>query len=377
MPGHGGFQPAPPMLSSQPPGATCPSSDALVTCVSWNCLPGSAELYADSYDLLMEPVEDILDEHEHCGWGNPLDLTVKATTSSSFEEFIEMREDDCGNRVLMMGGFLQCHSVDEHLYHEMMVHPAFTAFQLQAGRGPETIFLGGSGDGAGPREVLRWRSVRNVTMVDIDYEVTRFSLEWMPTLSNGSFKDPRLKVVTGDAMAFLQELPEETAFDVLIMDFPDVADSQVLEKLYSEDFYRLCRRHMHAASVLAVQTGPCSQTTRAGYKARCQMLQQSILPNIAKVFQEAEVLLHPMATWKVDRKFPSEWSSFTLARLSSEELDYSREVWREHIDGELRYYSGEKHWAALNHPLPLANHLRELLRKPPKPKAARAANSEL
>lgn len=34
-------------------------------------------------------------------------------------------------------------------------------------------------------------------------------------------------------MAFLQELPEETAFDVLIMDFPDVADSQVLEKLYS------------------------------------------------------------------------------------------------------------------------------------------------
>ena len=25
--------------------------------MSWNCLPGSAELYADSYDLLMEPVE--------------------------------------------------------------------------------------------------------------------------------------------------------------------------------------------------------------------------------------------------------------------------------------------------------------------------------
>ena len=24
------------------------------------------------------------------------------------QEFIEMREDECGNRVLMMGGFLQC-----------------------------------------------------------------------------------------------------------------------------------------------------------------------------------------------------------------------------------------------------------------------------
>eukprot|EP00913_Durusdinium_trenchii_P026017 g24410.t1 len=72
------------------PSKAMAGSSQLLRCfllsVSWNCLPGSAELYADSYDLLMEPVEDILDEHEHCGWGNPLDLTVKATTSSSFEE---------------------------------------------------------------------------------------------------------------------------------------------------------------------------------------------------------------------------------------------------------------------------------------------------
>eukprot|EP00439_Symbiodinium_sp_Y106_P053314 s3087_g7.t1 len=34
---------------------------------------------------------------------------------------IEIRADSCGNRLLMMGGFLQCHSVDEHIYHEMML----------------------------------------------------------------------------------------------------------------------------------------------------------------------------------------------------------------------------------------------------------------
>eukprot|EP00434_Breviolum_minutum_P023698 symbB.v1.2.020904.t1/scaffold1783.1/size101483/5 len=71
-------------------------------------LPTSFAVYADSYDLLFEPVEDMIDEHEHCGWANPMDLTVKASTSSAFEELIEVREDDCGNRVLMMGGFLQC-----------------------------------------------------------------------------------------------------------------------------------------------------------------------------------------------------------------------------------------------------------------------------
>lgn len=49
----------------------------------------SQRLFLVHWDVLRVRVvafQDILDEHEHCGWGNPLDLTVKATTSSSFEE---------------------------------------------------------------------------------------------------------------------------------------------------------------------------------------------------------------------------------------------------------------------------------------------------
>lgn len=325
-------------------------------------------VYADSFDLLFDPVEDIVDEHEHCGWANPIDLTIKASTSSPFEEVIEIREDDCGNRVLMMGGFLQCHSVDEHIYHEMMIHPALSVFLLQSGRAPEKIFLGGSGDGAGPREVLRWRSVLNATMVDIDYEVTRFASEWMPQLANGSFQDPRLHLVTGDAMQYLQELPKDHTFDVVILDFPDVADSRALEKLYSVDFYRLCREHMHEKSVLVAQTGPCTHMNRAGFRASCNMLEHFILPSIVKVFQEVDVLLHPMATWKVDRSISSEWSSFTMARLAEfEPLDVSQEAWREHIDGELRYYSGARHVAALHHPRPMVNRFLTLRGKAPLP----------
>ena len=30
--------------------------------------------------------EDMIDEHEHCGWANPIDLTVTASTSSAFED---------------------------------------------------------------------------------------------------------------------------------------------------------------------------------------------------------------------------------------------------------------------------------------------------
>lgn len=41
-----------------------------------------------------------------------------------------------------------------------------------------------------------------------------------------------LPVCRGDALSFLRDLPESQKFDVLILDFPDVADNPVLEKLY-------------------------------------------------------------------------------------------------------------------------------------------------
>ncbi|CAJ1362261.1 unnamed protein product [Effrenium voratum] len=328
--------------------------------------PAGCALYADSFDLLMAPIEEIISEHEHCSWANPIDLPVTASTSSDFEAEIEIREDECGNRLLMMGGMIQCHSVDEFIYHEMMVHPAFSTFFAQNGRAPAHVFLGGSGDGAGPREVLRWRNLRNATMVDIDFEVTRFSLEWIPSLARGSFEDPRLHLVTGDAWGWLQG--SNDIFDVIILDFPDAFDNVMLEKLYSQEFYRLCRAHMHAGSVLVAQTGPCTQVARSGFRAQCPVLESLILANMAAVFEDVETMLHPMATWKPERRGASEWSSFTLARMASSPALAAAadgEPWRDEIDGVLRYYSRDVHVAALDHPRPLVFRLQSLARKEP------------
>ncbi|CAE7330774.1 speE [Symbiodinium natans] len=246
--------------------------------------PRCQALWTETFDVLMAPIQELIDAHSHCGWANPMDLKVVASTKSDFEAQIEIRADGCGNRLLMMGGFLQCHSVDEHVYHEMMVHPALLTFATLAGRPPHSVFLGGSGDGAGPRELLRWQSLSNVTMVDIDYEVTRFALEWVPGFASGSFEDPRLRLITGDAWIHLKEMPEDQTFDILILDFPDAFDSKELEKLYSKEFYKLCRSHMHDKSVLVTQSGPCAEVTRSGTRAKCWLLEELILPSLTAVF---------------------------------------------------------------------------------------------
>ena len=54
-------------------------------------------------------------------------------------------------------GLAKLDSEDEHIYHEMLVHPALMAL----GRPPRDVLVLGGGDGCAVREVLKWRSVRS------------------------------------------------------------------------------------------------------------------------------------------------------------------------------------------------------------------------
>eukprot|EP00929_Paragymnodinium_shiwhaense_P116783 TRINITY_DN8667_c0_g1_i1.p1 TRINITY_DN8667_c0_g1~~TRINITY_DN8667_c0_g1_i1.p1 ORF type:complete len:443 (+),score=118.11 TRINITY_DN8667_c0_g1_i1:94-1422(+) len=286
--------------------------------------------FKKGYEHIMQPIEKILDDNRDCGWGFLPDLPTLAKTSSPFEKKIQIKEDKCGNRAMLMGGFVQCHSADERIYHEMLIHPAMMTFTALNGRPPRRVFLGGSGEGSGTREILKWNSVENVTMVDIDYEVTKFTMKHMPQLSGGSFDSPRLHLITGDAAQYLRDLSSDVEpYDVMILDFPDAFEAEELEALYSEEFYRVCRSRMHKGSILSTQSGPCAGVTASGNKIKCEFVEQMIVENMAATFPQVDVLQHPMATWKADEDIPSEWSSLTLASLAADDSeaadDYAEE----------------------------------------------------
>eukprot|EP00959_Pyramimonas_sp_CCMP1952_P316238 6619039-Pyramimonas_sp.AAC.2 len=59
---------------------------------------------------------------------------------------------------------------DERVYHESLVQPAMAAHAC-----PKKVFIGGGGEGATLREVLRHKTVEECVMVDIDGEVVQVS----------------------------------------------------------------------------------------------------------------------------------------------------------------------------------------------------------
>ena len=106
-----------------------------------------------------------------------------------------------GHLRLFLNGGLQFDSVDEHRYHEALVHPALSL----AGRADAVLVLGG-GDGMVVREILRYEDVQNITLVDLDPAMTRLFRDH-PALSalNGSaLEDRRVEVIHQDAFEFLK-----------------------------------------------------------------------------------------------------------------------------------------------------------------------------
>jgi spermidine synthase len=149
-------------------------------------------------------------------------------------------------KVLMLDGATQVTSKDEFIYHEMMTHVPILAH----GNAREILIVGG-GDCGIAEEVLKHKTVRRLTQVEIDASVVEFSKEHFPEFTRPVLADPRFDLVIDDGMNYVART--DRRFDVIIVDSTDpLGPGKVL---FSERFYRACRRCMKAGGVIVTQNG--------------------------------------------------------------------------------------------------------------------------
>ncbi len=91
---------------------------------------------------------------------------------------------------------------------------------MLAAHQPQNVLVMGGGDGLAVREILKYPSVKSVTLVDLDANMTRlFSTQPVLTqLNHSSFHDPRVKIENRDAFVWLRA--NHQVFDCAIIDFP-------------------------------------------------------------------------------------------------------------------------------------------------------------
>jgi len=133
---------------------------------------------------------------------------------------------------------------DESHYHEMIAHPAM----FSHGNVKKVLVIGG-GDGGTVREVLKHEGVEKVIMVEIDEVVIKACKEFLPTIAS-EFDNPKLEVIIGDGVAYVQNAKDEE-FDLVLVDGSDPVGPA--KGLFSVDFFFDCKRILKERGVLVAQ----------------------------------------------------------------------------------------------------------------------------
>ena len=179
---------------------------------------------------------------------------IIAWRQSAYQEIVVTRR---GNDMrLYLDGGLQFSSRDEYRYTESLVYPAL-------GAGARSVLVLGGGDGLAARELLRAPGVDKIVQVELDPAVIELARSTMRYANGGSLDNPRVHIVTGDAMTWLRKKPP--TFDAVIVDLPD-PDTPVLGRLYSTEFYTLVSRALAPGGLMVVQSGSPYSTPTAFWR---------------------------------------------------------------------------------------------------------------
>lgn len=131
-------------------------------------------------------------------------------------------------RMLTLDDKIMLTERDEFVYHEMIVHPV-----SQMLKKIEKVLVIGGGDGGTVRELLRYKSIKRIVLVEIDKMVIDISKRYFKTLGK-YLDDKRVEVKIMDGAEFVKNTNEY--FNLVIVDSTDPVGPG--EVLFSNEFIK-------------------------------------------------------------------------------------------------------------------------------------------
>jgi spermidine synthase len=251
---------------------------------------------------------------------------------------LTIAETPAYGRVLFLDGLIQSSQVDECLWHEPLIHPAVFIHG-----DPKRVLVGGAGEGASLRELLRHRGIESIVAVDLDPAVIAACREHLPEWHRGSFDDPRVELRYEDVQDTLARAADRS-FDIIVLDITDPVEEGPSVDLFTVRFFSEVARVLADDGIMVLQAGELDP-----YDMR---VARTVRSTLAAVFPWSRLL----ATYVPS--FHALWGVRLAAKreLEAEPPDLAAKI--ESIDG-LRMYDVETHRSLLHLPRFLAQMLAE------------------
>ncbi|HEY8379951.1 MAG TPA: methyltransferase domain-containing protein [Nannocystis sp.] len=232
-------------------------------------------------------------------------------------------------RTLFLDGLVQSTEADEAIYHEALIHPALVMHGA-----PRRVLVGGTGEGASLREILRHRTIERVVSVDLDPEVVALCREHLPTWNAGSYDDPRVELRTEDIADTLQATAPGS-YDVIVLDVTDPIFDGPSASLFSTRFFAQVLRALADDGICVLQAGELD----------------ALNPELTRTIRDTLRAVFPMVEFAHTfvPSFHSLWAFALMSRrpLTVEPPDLAARI---AALGELQWYTPVAHRAALTLP---------------------------
>ncbi len=157
---------------------------------------------------------------------------------------IEIFNTPAMGRILILDGCFMVTQKDTFIYHEMLVHPAMNVL-----RSPRKALVIGGGDGGAVTELVKYRSLEEITLCEIDEMVTTSCREYFPEVSSG-LEDPRAISAFEDGAAFVTRHSDH--FDAIFVDSTDPVGPG--KALYEVSFYQSIKNSLKKGGIAVFQT---------------------------------------------------------------------------------------------------------------------------
>lgn len=192
---------------------------------------------------------------------------------SDFQQ-IDVFESKEFGRFLTLDGFMMVTEKDEFIYHEMITH-----VPMAVNPNIKKVLVIGAGDGGTIRELVRYRTIEKIDMVEIDEAVVKVAKQFLPKTSDW-LDDERVTIYYEDGLKFVRRFENE--YDLIIVDSTDPFGPG--EDLFTREFYGNCYNALNAEGVLINQHESPYYEKDADAMANAHKQLKSMFP-IAQVYQ--------------------------------------------------------------------------------------------
>jgi len=171
--------------------------------------------------------------------------TTLAKFRSALQD-VEVHDSEPFGKLFRLDGHFMTSERDEFFYHENLIHIAALAHPS-----PARVLIVGGGDGGSAEELLKYPSMRAVTIAEIDATVIDISRQHLEAVHHGALDDQRVAIRIGDGFRFVQETNDD--YDMIVLDLTDPGGPST--ELYTPTFYRACANRLTKEGAMTMHVG--------------------------------------------------------------------------------------------------------------------------